>query len=76
MTGSVSVRRVRLHEWRQVRALRIEAVSDPDAGIAFLSTRDEELARDEAFWRDRTAGAALGFNAAQFVAAHSSAAPE
>lgn len=68
MTSSVTVRRVLLHEWERVRDLRLEAVSDPDAAIAFLSTRDEELARDESFWRERAAGAALGDNAAQFVA--------
>lgn len=71
MTGSpaaAEVRRVRLHEWLAVRDLRREAVSDPDAAIAFLTTPAEELARDEAFWRERTAGAALGDDAAQFVA--------
>ncbi len=68
MTDAVLVRRVRLHEWREVRALRIEAVSDPDAEIAFLTSRQEELARDESFWRQRAATAALGETAAQFVA--------
>ena len=68
MTSSPAARRVRLHEWSAVRDLRLEAVGDPDAGIAFLTTAAEELARDESFWRQRTAGAALGENAAQFVA--------
>lgn len=67
MTGTV-IRRVRLHEWREVRALRLEAVSDPDAAIAFLTSRADELARDEEFWRARTAGAAVGETGAQFVA--------
>ncbi len=65
---TVTVRRVALHEWREVRALRIEAVGDAAASIAFLTTRDEELARDDGFWRARTAGGALGDDAAQFVA--------
>ncbi len=68
MTDPVEVRRVRLHEWREVRDLRLQAVSDPAASIAFLTTREEELARDEAFWRQRAAGAALGDTSAQFVA--------
>lgn len=68
MTGAVSVRRIRLHEWREVRDLRIEAVSDPAASMAFLSTRAEELSREDAFWRGRAAGGALGETAAQFVA--------
>ncbi|QPE05821.1 GNAT family N-acetyltransferase [Microbacterium schleiferi] len=62
------VRRVRLHEWEAVRALRIRATGDPDAGVAFLTSREEELARDDSFWQARTAGGALGENAAQFVA--------
>jgi GNAT superfamily N-acetyltransferase len=66
--ASVVVRRVRLQEWREIRDLRIEAVSDPAAGQAFLNTREEEVARDDDFWRDRAAGAALGESAAQFVA--------
>lgn len=63
-----NVRRVRLHEWARVRDLRLEAVADPAAAIAFLTTSAEEAGRDEAFWRQRTAGAALGEDAAQFVA--------
>ncbi|MFJ6679379.1 GNAT family N-acetyltransferase [Microbacterium sp. NPDC091382] len=62
-----AVRRVRVHEWREVRELRIRAVSDPAASIAFLTTREQELARDDAHWQSRVADAALGQNAAQFV---------
>lgn len=65
---SAAVRRVRLHEWREVRDLRIRAVGDPAAAIAFLTTREQELARDDAHWQSRTADSALGLNAAQFVA--------
>lgn len=64
----VTVRRVRLHEWREVRELRIRAVSDPAASIAFLASLEDEIARDDAFWQSRTADAALGENAAQFIA--------
>lgn len=67
MTGVVA-RRVRAGEWERVRALRIAAVSDPAAAIAFLSTLDEELAHDDGFWRTRAANAAEGDEAAQFVA--------
>ena len=62
------VRRVRLHEWAAVRELRIRATGDPDAPLAFLTSQADELARDDSFWRDRTAGGALGENGAQFVA--------
>lgn len=68
MTDAVVVRRVRLHEWREVRDLRLAAVADPAASVAFLTTMAEETARDEAFWRERTAGGAMSDHAAQFVA--------
>lgn len=66
--GGVAVRRIRLHEWENVRDLRIRATADPDAGIAFLTTAAQERARDDEFWRERALGGALGENAAQFVA--------
>lgn len=62
-----SVRRIRADEWRKVRDLRVEAVSDPDASIAFLSTLTEEQARDDAFWQERATGSATSDGAAQFV---------
>lgn len=62
------VRRIVADEWQRVRQLRLEMVGDPDASIAFLSTREQELAHDDAFWRTRAAGAAAGEDAAQFVA--------
>lgn len=67
MTAAVA-RRVREDEWARVRDLRIRAVGDPDAGIAFLSTPEQELAHDDEFWRRRTLHAAIGDEAAQFVA--------
>lgn len=76
MTQPVTVRRVRLHEWREVRDLRIDAVGDPAASIAFLTTRDDELAKSDAFWKERTAGAALSDEAAQFVAVSGDGAEE
>ncbi|NYF16107.1 GNAT superfamily N-acetyltransferase [Microbacterium sp. AK009] len=68
MRSRAEVRRVRLHEWAEIRDLRMAAVSDPDASMAFLTTLDQERERDDAAWRDRAAGAALGEDAAQFVA--------
>ncbi|MDW4572519.1 GNAT family N-acetyltransferase [Microbacterium sp. M3] len=68
MTAAATVRRIRADEWPRVRDLRIEAVSDPDAAIAFLYTPEEELAHDDGFWRARAARAAAGGEAAQFVA--------
>ena len=67
MTG-VAARRIRADEWERVRELRIAAVSDPAAAIAFLSTLEQELAHDDRFWRTRAANAAAGDEVAQFVA--------
>lgn len=65
---SFSVRRVRADEWTRVRDLRLDAVRDPAAPIAFLHTYEEESAHDDAFWRARASGAAAGDSVAQFVA--------
>ena len=66
--SEVEVRRIRADEWEAVRALRLEATADPDAAIAFLGTHDQTLQHDDDFWRLRTADAADGETAAQFVA--------
>lgn len=63
-----AVRRVRADDGARVRRLRIEAVGDPAASIAFLSTPEQERAHDDEFWRRRAADAAEGDDAAQFVA--------
>lgn len=65
---SVVVRRVRGDEWERVRDLRLEAVRDPAASIAFLHSYETEAAHPDAFWQDRAANAAAGDAVAQFVA--------
>ncbi len=65
---TIAVRRVRADEGERVRDLRLRAVSDPAASIAFLTTYEQELARDEAFWAERAAGGSDGGSAAMFVA--------
>jgi GNAT superfamily N-acetyltransferase len=64
----VRVRRVLASEGDRLRALRLEALQDPAAGIAFLETHDSAAARPGSFWDERAAGAALSPSAAQFVA--------
>ncbi|WP_194398396.1 GNAT family N-acetyltransferase [Microbacterium atlanticum] len=61
-------RRVREDEWARVRDLRIRAVSDPNAAMAFLTTPEQELAHDDEFWRARALHASAGDEAAQFIA--------
>lgn len=65
---TLTIRRVEAGDWRRVKELRLQAVSDPDAAIAFLSSYTETAAEDDDFWRARTENAATGAGAAQFVA--------
>ncbi|MGO2746449.1 GNAT family N-acetyltransferase [Microbacterium sp.] len=65
---SAEIRRIKADEWQRVRALRLDAVRDPAAPIAFLHPYEVEAAHDDAFWQDRAAGGAKGDAVAQFVA--------
>lgn len=55
-------------EASRVKALRLEALGDPVAHIAFLDTLEDARARPDQVWTDRTVAAALSDQAAQFVA--------
>lgn len=68
MTGEVMVRRVRADEWERVRDLRIEALHDPDAAIAFLGSAANAVRQLDEFWGRRAGDASDGDTAAQFVA--------
>lgn len=70
---SVSVRRVAADEWQRVRDLRLDAVRDPAAAMAFLYSFEQESAHEDDFWRSRAANAATGDSVAQFVAEHDGA---
>ncbi|MET9885200.1 GNAT family N-acetyltransferase [Streptomyces sp. NPDC006430] len=62
------IRPVRAEEWQKVKELRLAALHDPIAPLAFLETVDQAEARTDAFWQDRAAGASHGRHARQFVA--------
>ena len=64
----VDVRRIAADDWPRLKAMRLEALADPAAPIAYLETHAEATARPDAFWRDRASGAAEGATVAQFVA--------
>jgi GNAT superfamily N-acetyltransferase len=64
----VIVRRVRRGEWQQVRELRLAALLDPDAGMAFLDSHAHAAAQPAAFWIARTDDAADSDRIAQFIA--------
>lgn len=65
---SVGIRRVRADDWRSARALRLDALRDEAAGIAFLETYERAAAEPDVFYQGRTARAADGDDVAQFVA--------
>ncbi|MCC2278555.1 GNAT family N-acetyltransferase [Streptomyces sp. ET3-23] len=63
-----TIRSVRADEWRQARELRLEALQDPAAPIAFLDTYDQAVARPDSHWQERTAGNAAGKDSIGFIA--------
>ncbi|MEU7073192.1 GNAT family N-acetyltransferase [Streptomyces narbonensis] len=52
-----SIRTIRADEWEQVRELRLAALLDPVAHLAFLETHKEAAARPDSFWQERTVNA-------------------
>lgn len=64
----VAVRPIRAEEWPEVKELRLSALQDPAAPIAFLDTYERAAAEPDSFWQERAAGAADGTRVRQFVA--------
>ncbi|ORT58942.1 GNAT family N-acetyltransferase [Streptomyces sp. CB03238] len=63
------IRPVRADEWRKAREIRLAALQDPAAPLAFLDTYEAAVARPDAHWQERAAGAAEDSESAhQFVA--------
>ncbi|MEU3704031.1 GNAT family N-acetyltransferase [Streptomyces anulatus] len=64
------MRAARADEWPQVRQLRLDALKDPAAPVAFLESYEEAVAKPDAFWRERASAAAEdgGGRVRQFVA--------
>ncbi|WP_409061547.1 GNAT family N-acetyltransferase [Streptomyces sp. SYP-A7185] len=62
------VRPIRAEEWPEVKELRLAALQDPAAPIAFLDTYEEAAAKPDSFWQERAKGAADGTRVRQFVA--------
>ncbi|WP_264929296.1 GNAT family N-acetyltransferase [Streptomyces sp. A012304] len=66
---SYVIRSVRVEEWAAARELRLLALRDPVAHLAFLESYEEAVAKPESFWRERTARVAEGAQGAQQVIA-------
>ncbi|MFE2378738.1 GNAT family N-acetyltransferase [Streptomyces sp. NPDC059398] len=62
------IRPVRADEWRKAKELRLAALQDPAAPLAFLETYEAAIARPDSFWQDRAAGTSHGGAARQFIA--------
>lgn len=63
------IRSVRADEWPAARDLRLQALRDPVAHLAFLETHAEAEEKPDSFWKERTAGGAEGAQAAQQIIA-------
>ncbi|MFI9629064.1 GNAT family N-acetyltransferase [Streptomyces sp. NPDC052042] len=50
------IRVVRADEWPLVKELRLAALRDPAAPVAFLETYEQGITRSDAFWQDRALG--------------------
>ncbi|MBL1081719.1 GNAT family N-acetyltransferase [Streptomyces actinomycinicus] len=63
------VRAIRPDEWAAVKELRLDALRDPVADLAFLETYEDAVARPDSFWQDRAADSGAGSRTAlQFIA--------
>ncbi|MFE5090017.1 GNAT family N-acetyltransferase [Streptomyces sp. NPDC056638] len=51
------IRAARADEWPLVKELRLAALQDPAAPVAFLETYAQGAAQPDAFWQDRALGA-------------------
>lgn len=65
---TIEVRGARAEEWRELRELRLRALTDPAASVAFVAAYDEEAAQPDDFWIDRAARNAAGEASYQAVA--------
>jgi GNAT superfamily N-acetyltransferase len=54
MAAPYTVRPVRAHEWREARALWLEALADDTDRVAFLTSSAEAAARPDAYWQEQT----------------------
>ena len=72
MTTRYTVRPVRAHEWRESKALRLLALSEEAAPMAFVESHGEAAARPDDFWQGRARSSSLdagpGAGARSFVA--------
>lgn len=63
------IRAIRADEWQAAKRLRLDALRDPVAHIAFMETYDNAVAEPDSFWQGRAEGSGEGSaGARQFIA--------
>ncbi|WP_079249200.1 GNAT family N-acetyltransferase [Streptomyces sp. IMTB 2501] len=67
--GGYVIRAIRPDDWPLVKRLRLDALRDPAAPLAFLENYEDAVAKADVFWQDRAVGSGEGATAArQFIA--------
>jgi len=64
-----TIRSIRPEEWSAVKELRLAALQDPVAHLAFLETYEQAAAEPDSFWQGRAAGGSEGAAGAQQIIA-------
>jgi len=62
------IRATTTEDWQHVKGLRLDALRDPVANIAFLDTYEDAAARPDSLWQERAAGSRGEMIAQQFIA--------
>ncbi|MEV7418764.1 GNAT family N-acetyltransferase [Streptomyces sp. NPDC089919] len=62
------IRAVRADEWEKAKELRLVALRDPLARLAFHETYETALEQPDSFWQERTERAAESATVRQFIA--------
>jgi GNAT superfamily N-acetyltransferase len=63
------IRAIRPDDWERVKQLRLDALRDPIAHLAFLETYENAASKPDSFWQDRAVGSGADSTTAhQFVA--------
>ncbi len=62
------VRAVQVEDWERLRELRLAALADPLASVAFNETYEKAAAQSAEFWRGRASQGARGLLAETFIA--------
>lgn len=58
--GDYVIRSIHADEWPAVKELRLRALRDPVADLAYLETYEEAAARPDSYWQERAARGAEG----------------